>query len=207
VSLLSLGCVKKSNYDGRPVRISAETEVEPENNTTDESPEEPFVKREYAYTYVFGKEVEDLKNVSRIETFYLRGGKGYSQKAADILWQYILDYFENHNPSYTEKEIGEKFNIHKVTTWATFADLDDDGQDEIIGFHQSTYFMGSISGSLFILKKTGNKYEEINYASINTDTNEIRILKSKTNGFHDIEMYANPELNKDKGILKYKKQN
>lgn len=110
--------------------------------------------------------------------------------AKKILYKYLVEQF------YTLIEKNEDMNAilneHNLALLrATSIDLNDDGENEIIGYVEHGMFGGTAGQELFILGKNKNgKYEEISeYLNFETQKN-IYILKDKDNGYHKIIIYG-----------------
>lgn len=72
------------------------------------------------------------------------------------------------------------------TTFAFEADLDDDGENEIIGTNKSSLFWESKSRTFFILKKMKDDYKIFTSFTVDNGYTRIHILKSKTGKFHNL---------------------
>lgn len=110
--------------------------------------------------------------------------------AQKILYEYIMEdfqvIFEN------DEKISEKFKeLELDIVRATFVDLNDDNENEIIGFVTDGMFGGTSGQELFILGKDKNdKYQLISEYLNFANQKNIFILKDKDNGYHRIIIYS-----------------
>ena len=112
-------------------------------------------------------------------------------RASRILYKYLI---EELNSSVIDemknnyKEIEDVFHVVPQRVNAFEYDLNDDGENEIIGFINSSAYWGTAGFQLFILKKRGNKYEEITeFLNFEPQIN-FYINPQKKNGFKNIVM-------------------
>ena len=99
-------------------------------------------------------------------------------QASKILQEYLLKKTPNFNQIYTNFPL-------ETSTHAVFFDLNNDDENEVIGFTDAFY---SLTGyNLFILKNENDVYDDITYI-LNFQPTNIQIMKHKTNGFHDIKI-------------------
>lgn len=131
-----------------------------------------------------------------IQVLDFQDSKREFTKSDEILYEYIVK-----NSGWTEKELIEKFNVTKDRTKSFEIDLNDDGVNEIIGLNFASIYWSNTGYEFHILKKENNNYIDINYMPKFEPLKPMYILKSKTNGYHDIVLHTpyNPVLliNKD----------
>ena len=130
----------------------------------------------------------------------------YSEpKASKILKDFVYKDLEKNIDN--QEEVNRLQNLIKDLHLNAFEyDLNDDGEDEIIGLPpQIIYYFGPWGGSIVILQKKNDKYEKIENHMIYTFEDEIVILKEKTNGYHHMQFRrkGQPE---PKHLIKYDKQ-
>ena len=111
--------------------------------------------------------------------------KNSEPNAQKILYEYVLRDLDS-----TPKTLEENFNIVFDNVYAFEYDLNDDGEKEVIGIVYSTYYWGTAGYSLFILQKKGVYYEDISYILNIEPQLSLKILKSKANGYSDIEFHG-----------------
>ena len=141
-----------------------------------------FIKKHYdnmPYEYPDGKIEYDFSRQSQT-------------RASKILYQYILDT-EKMTPAYAKKHA----DISQNNVYAFTFDLNNDGEDEIIGFADSFYYCGTMKKSILILQKQNNKYQNIVKYHICHNSLKVYILPKKTNGYNDILLLDN-----EKNIIK-----
>lgn len=103
--------------------------------------------------------------------------------ASEILYNYILT--ENNWPRIFANQ---EFGISKENTYAIFADLNSDGENEIIGFSDVSMMRGTQGALLYILTCRNNGYKNIAY-NINFHPQlGIEILDSKRHRFKDLKV-------------------
>lgn len=106
-------------------------------------------------------------------------------KAKKILKNYILNEYKK------DPELIKLANIKTYPVLAVEFDLNNDGINEIIGTHQSTFFSCSQGSLLYILQKDkNNNYTNIIKSAIYFEPiNKTYILKNKNNNYNEIKMY------------------
>jgi len=115
-------------------------------------------------------------------------------KETDIMAKEILYTFVLNDLQMTPQEVENFAKIKPELVRAIKYDLNNDGEDEVIGIVYSTFYYGSSGYNLFILQKKGYKYENISSLQNIEPQEKIKILKSVTNGFCKIRLkssYAN----------------
>ena len=95
----------------------------------------------------------------------------------------------------TPKEIEDFAGITKNSVRALKYDLNNDGEEEILGMIYSTFYWGTAGYSLLILQKETNNYKDIAYLINFEPKKEVEILRTKNNGYYNIKFY-NPRNNK-----------
>lgn len=130
--------------------------------------------------YEYDKKI-NYKDLDILKEFSTKDDSIENEKARKIIWHYL---YSKYSLNKTGEEDAETFKPEG--TMGFEYDLDDDGQNEIIGSIMTCAFWGTDSGVLFILKKEGDFYVSVNSISVPSDFSTINILKPKTNGWHDI---------------------
>lgn len=162
----------------------------------------------YAYQYVY--DVKENSEAAKKEFFKEFSFKDKSQndpEAEEILWQFqkkeAVEVFENSdiNEDSDEEKFHEKTGLVR-NNFAIKFDLDDDGQDEIIGINDNQLYCGRLYNCFYILKKYDDGYKNLANLLLNREFSKFRILKTKSGGFWDI--YA-MDTSKRK-IIRYKKK-
>ncbi len=102
-------------------------------------------------------------------------------EADKILW-YVL--FTEYSLMKSGQDDFSTFNPDSVLAFK--ADIDDDGENEIIGTCKSSLFWGSESGIFFILKKMKDDYKIFTTFTVDNGYDKIYVLKSKTGKFHNL---------------------
>ena len=123
--------------------------------------------------------------------------KNSEPEASKILYEYILQ---------DEDMTDEMLELAHITPKSAFAfeyDLNDDGENEIIGLVYSTYYWGTAGYSLFILQKQGDVYENIAWIVNFEPLLPLRILKEKSNGFKNIGIYGSSAFNFKPLLVEY----
>lgn len=121
---------------------------------------------------------------SQIENFILIDGADSSDPASKKLWHYILSEIK------LSEKLANLHNIYESDCKAIFYDLDDDGEDEILGTHYATGSRNLGYNILYILKKQKNgNYDDLGYRIFFASNSPVFILKNKTKGFHDLRCY------------------
>ena len=118
-------------------------------------------------------------------------------EASKILYEYILQ-----DEDMTD-EMLEFAHIYPESARAFEYDLNDDGENEIIGVVYSTFYWGTAGYSLFILQKQNNLYEEITWIVNFEPLLPIRILKEKSNGYKNVGIYGSSAFNFKPLLVKY----
>ena len=109
------------------------------------------------------------------------GGESDKQ-AGKILYEYVLKELNK-----TPEEAKDFARIEPETVKAFEVDLNDDGENEIVGVVYSTFYLGTAGYSLFILQKQQSWYKDISILVFEPQK-KVYILKNKTNGYHDIKL-------------------
>ena len=110
--------------------------------------------------------------------------KNSEPEASKILYEYIS------HEEYMTDEFLELAHITPKSACAFEYDLNNDGENEIIGLIYSSGFFGSAGHSLFILQKQGDVYEDITCMVNFEPLLPLRILKEKSNGYKNIGIYG-----------------
>ena len=123
-------------------------------------------------------------DAAQVEDFILLGKARSSDAASQRLWKFIL------SETKLSERNAELHNIYEEDCRAVFYDLDDDGQQEIIGTHYATGARRLGYNIMYILKKdSSGVYQNIAYRIFFAPNSPIFVLKSKTKGFHDLRCY------------------
>ena len=125
--------------------------------------------------------------------------KDSEPNAGKILYEYCLKR-ENMN----SEQIKEIANIYPESAKAVEVDLNDDGQNEIVGIVYSTYYLGTSGYSLFILQKQNNEYKNISFENNFEPLKNLFVLKHKTNNYRDIKLYGSVAYKFHPLIIKFK---
>lgn len=131
------------------------------------------------HTYKYSSFCEE--NTDVLYSFDFSKDKAEKSQADKILW-YVL--FKEYSIMKSGQDDFSTFNSD--TVFAFEADLDDDGENEIIGTSKSSLFWGSESGTFFILKKLKKDYEVFTSFTVNNGYEKIYVLKTKTGKFHNL---------------------
>lgn len=114
-----------------------------------------------------------------------------NKSANEILLKYILDGNK------------EKYERFREFINAVEFDLNEDNENEIIGYVNHISYLGTAGYSFFILQKQNDRYIDI--ASMNFEPYmPVYILKTKTNRYRDILIHNGIEYKFIPSILKYK---
>ena len=122
-------------------------------------------------------------------------------KASKILYEYIKeeeapidDEMKIINDDGSVTVIKMKSVLNRISAFEY--DLNDDGENEIIGFTSNSAYWGTAGFSLFILQKyKNNNYFDITYILNFEPALKFYILPNKTNGFKDIMLYGSTAYN------------
>ena len=104
------------------------------------------------------------------------------KKAQDIFFEFILDKYEEY-----AKDFPEVFQKNRMM--AHYFDLNEDGEPEILGFGDSTFFGTMRELDLYILQKQNGKYVDIAEGCIFFIPEKVEILEDKINNYHRIKYY------------------
>ena len=128
-----------------------------------------------AISFVFNK--EDYVQLDLVENS--------DPKAAEILYNHTLK-----TTNLTAERAKNEFNFSKENFFAVYFDLNDDGEEEIIGFANTTFFCGTAGCGLDILQKDKNGYKDISYLmSIQPAIPILLISNKKTNRYRNIKLF------------------
>ena len=116
------------------------------------------------------------------------------QKASKILYGYILSDMNNlslynykHIDFTKNSEIAKsKFDIDINKVYAIYFDLNDDGENEIIGYVDAFLYGGATRNQIFILQKINNAYINIVKYPKYFWSNKIIISSQKTNDYRNV---------------------
>lgn len=116
------------------------------------------------------------------EILYFRND--YDYKAQKILFNYLLK--ENRkNENIKDDLLQRGLNA----AMAYLVDLNNDGEDEIIGIYDSFYYKGALGAHLFILEKRYNEYRDIS-GYLHGFRYPITVFNNTTNGYSDLKVYG-----------------
>lgn len=130
-------------------------------------------------------------------------------KASRILYEYIKkeeapidDEIEIINDDGSVTVIKMKSDLSRISAFEY--DLNDDGENEIIGFTSNSAYWGTAGFSLFILQKNKNinNYSNLAYILNFEPMLKFYILPNKTNEFKDIILYGSTAYNFKPMIVK-----
>lgn len=131
--------------------------------------------------YIFDK-IQNLKDIKILKEIVVKQDNSDCEKnPVNKMWYYL---YTNHSLN--------KYGFDDVLTmerWSTYAyefDIDDDGEQEIIGWNNSCNYFGLIGGTGYIIKKFGDEYKEYAVIPLSARLEKLFILEDKTNGLHDI---------------------
>ena len=121
------------------------------------------------------------------------------KKAGKVLYEYVLKELNK-----TPEEAKDFARIELETVKAFEVDLNDDGENEIVGIVYSTFYLGTAGYSLFILQLQNGEYKNIAYMLNIEPQKELKILNAKTNGYSDIKLSGSVAYNFKPFIVKYR---
>ena len=116
-----------------------------------------------------------------------------------ILYEYVLQ-----EQKMTPAEIKDFARIEPQSVRAFEVDLNDDGENEIVGVVYSTFYLGTAGYSMFILQLQNDEYKNIAYVLNIEPQKELKILNAKTNGYRDIKLQGSVAYNFKPFIVKYR---
>ena len=130
-------------------------------------------------------------------------------QASKILYEYIKeeeapidDEMKIINDDDSVTVIKMKSVLNRISAFEY--DLNDDGENEIIGFSTNSAYWGTAGFILFILQKDkNNNYSEKTIALNFDPALKLYILPNKTNGFKDIVAHGSIAYNFRQFIVKY----
>ena len=137
-------------------------------------------------------------------------------KAKNVLHKYLLIELNRYNKSEDEfidfvespQKAEELYGLTKDSIYALEYDLNDDGENEIIGFSAAGFYYCAQGYSLYILEKKNNKYINIlnnGYMFHIEPILNLYILENKTNGYNDIVYRGSYLYNFPTRVIKYGK--
>ena len=132
-------------------------------------------------------------------------------KASKILYEYILSDMNNLS-LYNYKQIDftknpeiakNRFDIEVNKVYAICIDLNDDGENEIIGYVDAFLYGGAERNEIFILQKKNDKYKNIVKYPVYFFSNKIIVISKKTNNYKDILLAIRDDNTKKNVLLNY----
>jgi len=146
------------------------------------------------------EEPEEIAPPPYIKVLNFKDRPNVITKSDEILYKYFLNEFD-----LTPEKAKNLFNITPDVVETFEVDLNDDGTNEIIGVIHSTFCWGTMGYSIFILQKNNNgTYSDLSFMINFESLKPVYILKSKTNGYHDIMLYGSSYYNFKSFITQYK---
>ena len=127
----------------------------------------------YSYEYKYLTTVKGGKLFDNLvlERFYINDN-GDDVFAKEVVFKFVLELLNRDKFTY---DMSKKF-LSKDDVWAYRYDLDNDGEQEILGFYKSWDFVEDGHFYLFILKKVDDKYIDVYRGNLPIDINSIVVF-------------------------------
>lgn len=163
--------------------------------------------REFGYNSLFyeDEEAKFLQNAQRIKVFCVGDEDSSAVGAKNILYGYLRNQIlkdigaSSANVVEFVRQIKD-YKEHNI--WAVFYDLNEDGNDEIIGYNWG--FCGTVSCHLYILEKGKNGYADISNSDTSPYEYVLAVLEGTAGGYHYISTKSGGVNSSIDYILKYK---
>ena len=172
-------------------------------------------KKESVQTYYFlyknveyEKEAKNLEDIPVIKVFH----PGRETECQTVTLGKFADFFESSifnemieaNEVVTQKEVEQRKAIIKEESWAVEFDLNNDKENEIIGYRWD--MCGTIECPLYILQKQADgRYFNISDSNTIPYVYQLNILQSSKNGFHDIGLISGGPGNGSQAAIRFNK--
>lgn len=127
----------------------------------------------YSYEYKYLTTVKGGKLFDNLvlKRFYINDN-GDDVFAKEVVFKFVLELLNRDKFTY---DMSKKF-LSKDDVWAYRYDLDNDGEQEILGFYKSWDFVEDGHFYLFILKKVDDKYIDVYRGNLPIDINSIVVF-------------------------------
>jgi len=135
----------------------------------------------YEYKYLTTVKGGKLFDTLVLKKFYINDN-GDDVFAKEIVFKFVLELLNRDKFTY---DMSKKF-LSKGDVWAYRYDLNNDGEQEILGFYKSWDFVEDGHFYLFILKKVDDKYIDVYRGILPIDINSIVVFDDISNSHYKL---------------------